>query len=425
MRSSLRLFGIGFWSMLCFLTAAASPSKGQVPTLLHSFTGGSDGSGPVSTLIRDDAGNLYGATFSGGGHGGFGQGSGTVFQLARDANGGWSERILYRFNGSSDGLNPYGALLLDGKGNLYGTTLGGGTHNLGTVYKLTPPTSHGGAWTEKVLYSFAGGNDGEAPYAGVIADAKGNLYGTTSGGGGTNSGTVFKLSPNGPSGWTESVLYTFGFLSGEGPYCRLVMDKNGNLYGTTFRGGNNDGGTVFELSLVAGGWNITFIHHFANLFGGNGDGSEPFAGVIIDGSGNLYGTTLGGGTYSVGVVFELSPLQGSWQEQVLHSFAGNSDGFFPYGILAFGPSNSLYGTTEFGGGLGQCAYHTLAYCGTVFKMTRSGSNWSESINLSFDGTGPFGFSPVAGVLVNTDGTLYVTPDVGGTNDDGTILAIAP
>jgi uncharacterized repeat protein (TIGR03803 family) len=407
------------------MIAVALPTHAQVPTLLHTFVGGSDGTFPASTLIRDSAGNLYGATFSGGGHGNFGQGSGTVFQLSRNPNGRWSEHILYQFTGGSDGLNPYGTLLLDARGNLYGTTLSGGVHNLGTVYKLTPPTSARRTWTQKVLYSFAGGNDGEAPYAGVIADANGNLYGTTSGGGGTNSGTIFRLSPKGSSGWTESLLYTFNFLSGEGPYCSLLMDSNGNLYGTTFRGGNNDGGTVFQLSPAAGGWNINFIHHFANILGGNGDASEPLAGMIMDASGNLYGTALGGGIYGGGAVFELTPSQGGWQEQVIHSFAGNGDGYIPYGILAFGPSNTLYGTTEFGGGLGQCVYHALAYCGTIFKMSSTGSNWTESTYLSFNNSGPFGFSPVTGVLVGPDGILYATAQAGGANDDGTILAITP
>ena len=430
MTSSLRIPEFKCWPkasflIICLFLVGALPIEAQVPTLLHSFTGGIDGGGPVSTLIRDSVGNLYGATYSGGGHGGFGQGSGTVFQLSPDGNGGWSETVLYQFTGGADGLNPYGTLLLDGKGNLYGTTLGGGAHKLGTVYKLTPPSSSGGPWTEKVIYSFAGGNDGESPYAGVIADAKGNLYGTTSGGGGTNSGTVFKLAPRGPDGWTESVLFRFSFLSGEGPYCSLVMDKDGRLYGTTFRGGNQDGGTVFVLSPMAGAWNLTFIHHFANLFGGTGDASEPIAGMIIDSLGNLYGTTLAGGAFGGGAVFELGRSHGRWQEHVIHSFAGGSDGYIPYGILAFGQSNSLFGTTEYGGGLGQCFYTTLAYCGTIFKMTRTGSIWSESTYLSFDSSGTLGFTPVTGVLVNPDGTLYATTGYGGTNDVGTVLAIAP
>ena len=414
MQSSRRISGICFLSTICLVIVGALPTHAQVPTLLHTFAGGSDGTFPAATLIRDGAGNLYGTTFSGGGHGNFGQGSGTVFQLSRNPHGRWSEHVLHQFTGGSDGLNPYGTLLLDARGNLYGTTLSGGAHNLGTVYKLTPPTSSGRAWSQKVLYSFAGGTDGEVPYGGVISDARGNLYGTTSGGGGTNSGTIFELSPKGSSGWTESVLYTFNFLSGEGPYCSLVMDANGNLYGTTFRGGNSDGGTAFQLSPGAGGWNINFIHHFANLLGGNGDASEPLAGMILDDAGNLYGTSLGGGVYTAGAVFELSPSQGGgWQEQVIHSFAGNTDGYIPYGILAFGPSNTLYGTTQFGGGLGQCFYHVLAYCGTIFKMSGSGSNWSESTYLSFDNAGPFGFTPVTGVLVSADGTLYATSQVGG------------
>jgi uncharacterized repeat protein (TIGR03803 family) len=419
----LRLFGICVL-VVWVLRLGAFPVQGQVPTVLHNFTGGNDGSVPASTLISDSAGKLYGVTYTGGGHGNFGLGSGTVFQLSPDQTGGWAETVLYAFTGGADGLNPYGTLLLDGKGSLYGTTLSGGAHNLGTVYKLTPSAS-GGAWTETVLYSFAGGSDGERPYAGVIADARGNLYGTTSGGGGTNSGTVFKLSPKGPSGWTESVLYAFSFLSGEGPYCKLAMDRNGNLYGTTFRGGSNDGGTVFELSPAAGIWSLSFIHNFANIFGGNGDGSEPLAGMIVDRSGRLYGTTLGGGASGGGAVFELSRLPNGWQESVIHSFAGGSDGFVPYGILAFGPSNSLYGTSEYGGGLGQCVFHTLAYCGTVFKMTRSGANWSEIVYLPFDSAGALGFSPVTGVLVNANGTLYATTVAGGSNDDGTILEIAP
>ena len=256
----------------------------------------------------------------------------------------WNEKVLHSFNDNGqDGGTPEAGLIFDAAGNLYGTTLGGGTYGGGTVFELTPTA--GGGWTEKVLYSFCSQpncTDGAGPLAGLILDAAGNLYGTTSQGGDyqcpsgtyTYCGTVFELKPIAGGGWTEQVLHSFDGSGTDGTYpsAGLIFDAAGNLYGTTQVGGYYGGGTVFELTPTAGGaWteNVLFS------FDGTG-GAVPFAGLIFDGAGNLYGTTYEGGTYSNGTVFELTPTAGGgWTEQVLHGFGNGTDGYYPHAGLIF------------------------------------------------------------------------------------------
>src|ERR1035441_9689320 len=238
------------------------------------------------------------------------------------------EKVLYSFYGGTDGNGPEAGLIFDAAGNLYGTTGAGGTANTGTAFELTPTA--GGGWTEKVLYSFgAYGTDGVVPYAGLIFDAAGNLYGTTYAGGTYYQyGTVFELTPAAGGGWTEKVLHNFVANGTDGyyPWAGLAFDRFGNLYGTTSTGGTYEGGIVFELTPAgSGGWTETVLHRFGNAM----DGSGPLAGLIFDAAGNLYGTTSGGGTYD-GTVFELTPAGGgSWTEKVLWSFGSGTDGFAP------------------------------------------------------------------------------------------------
>jgi len=223
-----------------------------------------------------------------------------VFELTPAAGGGWTERVLYSFG--ADGIWPTAGLVFDAAGNLYGTTSFGGTVGWGTVFELTP--AGGGGWTEQVLHNFLGYSDGETPYAGLIIDAVGNLYGTTSSGGTYGVGMVFELMPTAGGHWTEQVLHTFNFTDGGAPYAGLIFDVAGNLYGTAGGGGTYGDGTVFELTPTAGGgWTEKVVHSF-----GNGtDGIFPRADLIVDAVGNLYGTTNYGGTNNYGTVFEVTP----------------------------------------------------------------------------------------------------------------------
>jgi uncharacterized repeat protein (TIGR03803 family) len=233
-------------------------------------------------VIRDSAGNIYGTTQTGGT-----AGAGVVFKV----NAAGEETVLYSFTGGSDGGFPYGGVVQDSSGNLYGTTNGGGTAGFGVVFKLDT------AGNETVLYSFAGGADGGLPYSGVIRDSAGNLYGTAQFGGTAYAGVVYKLDTAGQ----ESVLYSFtGGADGGQPYAGVIRDSAGNLYGTTIGGGAAGAGVVYELDTVG---QETVLYSFT----GGADGGQPYAGVIRDSAGNLYGTTNSGGKESSGVVFKLVP----------------------------------------------------------------------------------------------------------------------
>jgi uncharacterized repeat protein (TIGR03803 family) len=328
-------------AMIPALTAwafAASPSK-----VLYKFKGGTDGGLPFAGLIFDGVGNLYGTTVEGGGaH------LGTVFKLTPNSNGSWTETVLYRFAGGSDGFSPWGGLIFDGAGNLYGTTTQGGGSTAcgggcGTVFKLTPNSD--GSWTESVLYRFAGGSDGLFPYAGLVFDGTENLYGTTSGGG-VGGGTVFKLTPNSKGSWTESVLHSFsGPDDGSAPHGGLTFDLAGNLYGSTTvggDGGNGGSGTVFELTPNSDG---SWKEHVLHAFTGGKDGATSYASVTFDAAGNLYGTAYSGGAHKNGIVFK---VDASHKFSVVHAFT-NQEGANPYAGLTFDTAGNLYGTTVNGG----------------------------------------------------------------------------
>jgi uncharacterized repeat protein (TIGR03803 family) len=265
--------------------------------VLHNFNNnGTDGAWPLAGLIFDAARNLYGTTSSGGTYGG-----GTVFELTPAADGVWTEKVLHSFDNGTDGANPYAGLIFDAAGNLYGTTFYGGTYNYGAVFELTP--AGGGVWTEKVLHNFNyNGTDGALPYAGLIFDAARNLYGTTLEGGTYYSGTVFELTPAAGGVWTEKVLHNFNNNGTDGgtPYAGLIFDAARNLYGTTAGGGTYYSGTVFRVN--ANGGRVQVLYSF-----GNGtDAANPYAGLIFDAAGNLYGTTFYGGTYNYGTVFKIT-----------------------------------------------------------------------------------------------------------------------
>jgi uncharacterized repeat protein (TIGR03803 family) len=341
---------------------------GWTEKVLHSFnSNGKDGYSPLGGLTLDGSGNLYGTASQGGASNG-----GVAFELSPKAGGGWVEKILYGFGSTSS--NPDAGLVRDASGNLYGTTFGG--H--GTVFELSP--AGGGAWTVTTLYYFGGAGDAWGPVDGLIFDAAGNLYGTTRYGGnfincyhnaGLGCGTVFELSPGVGGVWTEKVLYSFGDV-GDGfyPDAGLVSDAAGNLYGTTPYGGTNTScqdnvgmgcGIAFELSPGAGGvWTEKVLYNFGSS---SNDGTLPYADLILDSSGNLYGTTQNTGvsfTFGYGTAFELSPGSGGvWTEKVLHNFGGKA-GATPYGGLVRDSAGKLYGTTYGGGAYGN---------GTVFEIT--------------------------------------------------------
>ncbi len=350
--------------------------SGWILNPLYSFVGGNDGQGPGGSLVFGPNGVLYGTTGYGGdvladGCSGDGPGCGTVFSLSPPSHAcssvlcPWTQTVLYRFLGGSDGALPNGSLVVDAAGNLYGTTFEGGPDNEGTVFELSP--TEGGGWAEQTLHSFTGAQDGGTPYAGLIFDAAGNLYGTTWGGGTYDFGTVFELTPTEGGGWTEQVLYSFNDNDNNGtnPIGGLVFDAAGNLYGTTYRGGSPySTGAVFELSPTqGGGWTEQVIYAFprTGVRGTYLRGANPASDLIFDAAGNLYGTTSAGGTDNAGTVFELSPTQGGgWMEQVLHSFnENNNGGVNPYAGLILDAAGNLYGTAE-GPGAGNY--------GTVFEL---------------------------------------------------------
>jgi uncharacterized repeat protein (TIGR03803 family) len=425
-RRSVRWRAVGAaFTCVLFVTGAWA---GDHEIVLHSFGNGSDGSGPMAGLIVDGAGNFYGTTEYGGIH--FtcpgGGGCGAVFELSPREGGGWTETVLHSFGGGNDGFSPVAALVMDRAGNLYGTTFSGGIHNncedgCGTVFELSP--REGGGWTETLLHSFGGGTDGYYPAGVLILDGGGNLYGTTGNGGIHGLGTVFELSPREGGGWTETVLHSFKSDGSEGfsPNAGLVLDGAGDLYGTTYNGGIHGFGTVFELSpREGGGWTDTVLHSF----GRGNDGYYPFAGLVKDGAGNLYGTTEYGGIHNncdggCGTVFELSPREGGgWTETVLHSFGRGTDGSVPVAGLIFDGAGNLYGTTQGGGIHGR---------GTAFELSpREGGGWTERVLFSIGfGDGLYGDLPSCGLVLDGVGNLYGTTQGGGTYQGGTVFELSP
>ncbi|MGH6878073.1 MAG: choice-of-anchor tandem repeat GloVer-containing protein [Rhizomicrobium sp.] len=348
--------------------------------VLYSFQGGSDGAAPYAGLIADKAGNLYGTTYLGGGSGcDQGNGCGTVFSLANGA-----ETVLHAFVGQpGDGAWPWAGLIADDAGNFHGTTTAGGADASGTVFELAA----GG--TETTLYTFTGGSDGGDPVGGLLADAAGNLYGTTELGGADSAGAVFMLAPDG----TETVLYPFtGAADGAYPLAGLIADSAGNLYGTTSRGGADDWGTVFK---VAPDGTETVLYSFTD----KGDGGFPAAGLIADKAGNFYGTTKGGGKSGIGTVFELAP---DGTETVLHSFDRKTgDGAYPWAGVIADKAGNLYGTTA-GGGAGND--------GIVFEIASDGT---ETVLHAFTG-GRDGAYPLGGVVADKKGNLFGTTELGGS-----------
>ena len=383
-------------SALLFLATVSQPAQSQAYNVIYNFTGkGSDGATPYGGPILDRSGNLYGTTYLGGKYG-----SGSVYKLSRNGaswtyssiysfkgtldaagpafgslaaepgsglfgttEGGLEfgtvfeicacpgrETIVHRFGVGTDGAQPIGGVVFDAAGNFYGTTSLGGDSGNGTVFE---GKRTGDSWTESVLYSFTGGDDGATPPAGVTVDARGNLYGTSSLGGANGGGVVYELSPSG-SGWKQSVLYTFqGLSDGQNPVGGVVLDPAGNLYGTTFDGGVNGGGTVYELSPSAEGWTFNVLYSFVGGYSG------PYNKLTLA-NGNIYGFTNSAGANGLGSIFKLAPGNGGWTFSDLYDFVGGSEGGLPYGSVAVDRDGNVFGTAVVGGSENQ---------GVVFEIT--------------------------------------------------------
>jgi uncharacterized repeat protein (TIGR03803 family) len=404
-------------AMLAVALLTASMGAVAQETVLYNFNGGASGCEPGSNLIFDAAGNLYGTSTCGGA-----TNYGAVFELSPQVGGGWTEAVLHSFsNNGHDGFYPYSSLIFDAAGNLYGTTSAGGDHKGGTVFELSPAA--GGGWTEFVLHNFGGGTDGSEPYGGVIIDAARNLYGTTKLGGAHGDGAAFELTPETGTGWTEKMLHSFsGTTDGSQPYAGLTFDAAGNLYGTTLEGGTYSGGTVFELMPQTGGqWAGKVLHAFGEVNANGVSTYEPYGGVVFDAAGNIYGTTYYGGGNGGGTVYELTPSTGgAWKEAPVRNFGGTG-GAQPLAGVVIDAAGNLYGTTVAGGN-----EHTKCAstgCGVVYELTpASGGGWTETVLIDFNYTD--GGHPTGTLIFDASGNIYGTTAAGGSGVFGTVFEIA-
>ena len=439
------------------LTLAVPASAKWKEKVLYSFQGGtSDGAGPVGGVVSDSRGNLYGAlaAYGPGSCAPMGNYCGAVFQLAPPMHKGdpWTETLIYKFQGkgANDGEFPNGGLIIDSQGNLYGATAYGGTGDCillgvaagcGTVYEISPPKQKGEAWSETILYSFPTAKRGYFPWGDLAFDTAGNLYGATMFGGtkgtvcdefyGGQCGVVFELSPPKASGgkWTEKALHDFASgTDGANPNGGLVLDSKGYVYGTTYAGGGRCGGggcgivfTLLPPTQNGGAWTEKVLHRFSGQDGGN-----PVAGVVFDGNGNLYFTTVagGGGNFPSGTVGELVPQsRDKWTEHVLHSFQDGNDGAVPRAAILVGPSGELYGTASVGGG--------ADFAGTLFRL-KEGSNggWTFTVLYTFTGVNNRDGAYPSGAILLEGGNILGTTEVGGTGSScqggcGTVFKAIP
>jgi uncharacterized repeat protein (TIGR03803 family) len=359
----------------------------------------SDGGWPEAGVARDADGNLYGTTFFGGTGTGcdiyFG-GCGTVFKV--DPSG--AETVLHSFGGVPDGSNPTARVILDASGNLYGTTAFGGAHAYGTIFKVDGTTG-----AETILHSFVGGADGANPNAGLVADAAGNFYGTTRYGGegcnGRGCGTVFELSATGQ----ETVLYRFGDVpDGASPLDGVALDSSGTIYGATWLGGTYSLGTVFSLDSSG---NEKVLHSFA----GGSDGANPLAPPVLDQAGNLYGATSAAGAFYFGTLYMIDT---TGSESVLYSFTGGTDGAYPYAHLLVDATGNLFGTASQGGCCGQ---------GSIFEFSNGVLTALYGFSPAPNGTNADGQIPMGGLTTDSAGNLYGTATLAGSYGWGSVFEL--
>lgn len=407
-----------------FVSFAPLCSAVRTEQLLYSFDY-SGGTNPHGALVRDAAGNLYGTTSQDGATGG-----GTVYELLPNGVGQWGYEVLHNFcslPGCADGLGPQSGLLLDSSGNLYGTTSMGGDssdpncgHGCGVVFELTPDN---GLWTETVLYTFSGVSDGATPMSSLVMDSAGNLYGTTSAGGGASAycplgcGVLFTLRRRVNGTWTQKVLHSFcsldGCNDGADPNS-LAFDGAGSLYCSTALDGIYGGGTVVQLVPRSNG---TWFGRLVHSFGKGADGVSPNPGLAIDTSDYIYGTTNRGGQFSSGMAFELRPgaVIGQWSEHLLHSFCSSTncaDGGLPSAGLTVDSSGRLFGTTTTGG---------TAQDGTLYALTQNvNGHWTETVLYnSFSG------NMDGQVIVDPDENLFSATTIGGNYNLGSVIEVVP
>ena len=389
---------LSFLLVLAVLIMAGALSQAQSNfTIIHYFTG-PDGDGPNSTPTLDSQGNLYGTTWGGGDQ------CGNVYELEH-VNGSWIMHPRYTFTGQLDGCEPFGAVTIGPDGTLFGTTEIRGAGGHGTLFNVRPPAHAVCATpfcpgTDTTLHSFAGSpSDGAESLAGVVFDLQGNLYGTTYSGGTYGGGTVYEATRSG-STWNVSVIHSFGSPDNDGnrPYAGVVLDSAGNIYGTTMLGGVYTCGTVFELTPSEGGWTETLLHSFP----GGADGCAPQAGLVFDRAGNLYGATY------YGTIFELSRQGGGWNFTTIYTFPENGAGSGPASSLAIDAAGNLYGANVVGG--------TYNY-GNVWELSpSSGGGWTYTDLYDFTRHGDDGAYPYAGVAVTgPGGYLYGTAGRGARN----------
>jgi uncharacterized repeat protein (TIGR03803 family) len=413
-------------SVILFLaTCIVLPPSARAQTfqVIHNFSRVADGANPNAGLAMDRAGRLYGTAFSGGAgpcQNQYGDnGCGTVFELAPRGSA-WLFNRLYSFSGP-DGAGPQlGSLTIATDGSLYGTTVsgGGGTCSIygyngcGTVFNLRPsPRACASAvcpWNETLIYLFTSGIDGNYPDGAPVFDRVGNLYGVA------DSypfyGNIYELSRSGGS-WTHTTAYAFSGQDGQIPVGEPIFDGSGNLYGTTWIGGAYGRGAAYQLTPSGSGWANKVLHSFQDA---GPDGGIIYAGLILDGSGNLFGATTNGGTGGAGTIFELTPSGPAWIFTVLYSFVGQPN-CGPYGDLVLDNAGNLYGTTLCTGSSGM---------GTVFKLGPSGGGWTYTSVHNFTG-GSDGANPYCNVVFDAAGNMYGTTFYGGSNNDGVIFEITP
>jgi uncharacterized repeat protein (TIGR03803 family) len=382
--------------------------------VLHNFGSSMDGTVPTGPLLLDEQGNLYGVT--GGGPGQYGYG--IAFELTPHTNGKWKEAILHAFAAGSDGAIPWGGLIFDNAGDLYGTMRGDSGLGGSGVFELSQGS---GGWINTVLYSdFAG--------PGLVIDNLGNLYGEI-GRGQYKYGAIAELSPGlQAGGWVYTPLYSFcsqycpdGWGLAQAP----IWDRKGNLYGATVNGGNGppkctafgECGVIFKMMPKGDGtWAYHVLHRFASF---PTDGESPNGGLVMDASGNLYGVTVYGGAYNRGIVFKLTFAGGHWKETTLYDFPNCADGCYPAGTPAFDKAGNLYATAS--GGLGDCGGFT---CGVVFKLSpQQNGTWKYSVVYKLHGTDG-NFLPY-GVIVDSRGNIFGTTSAGGTYNSGVAFEITP
>jgi uncharacterized repeat protein (TIGR03803 family) len=407
-----RVSQIGLIVIACAGLALPAEAKKISPEIvLHAFMGGADGNNP-NGVVMDRSGNLYGTTVGAEDRDCVKKSCGTIFKLAPD--GTYSVLHVFRGYPNGDGASPFAGMVLDAAGNLYGTTSRGGSGNEGSIFKVSADG------TETVLFSFNCSNSGCYPSAGVILDSQGNLYGTTTAGGNAancfNCGAVFELSASG----TETVLHSFTDQNGDGgdPEGGLAIDAAGNLYGTTKFGGSlacqEDAGCGIVFKLAPGGAE-TILHDFQ---GGNGDGAFPrYGNPILDSSGNLYGMTVEGGTHGDGTVFEVAS---DGTESTIYSFADSPDGLAPMGNLVMDAGGNLYGTTNSGGVSQRCP--VSEGCGTIFRIA---PDHTETLLFDFGQHKKAGYSPVDGVIEDGAGNFYGTTANGGYMRNGVVFKFTP